>query len=84
MPYRNARRVSLAPSFALAGLVFAVLDLAKYDAALYSEKLLKKRLLDEKVTVIVLTNAGSEAYLQPESFLISDTGNGIASYYLSK
>ena len=130
--YRNALRVSPTLTFSVAGLVSTVLDLAKYDAALYSEKLLKKRtldemwtktklkngetvehglgfgltpykgrrrvghsgghtgfsttmtrLIDEKVSVIVLTNSDSEGHLQPESFLISDIANEIASYYFS-
>jgi D-alanyl-D-alanine carboxypeptidase len=131
--YRNALRVSPTLSFSLAGLVSTVLDLAKYDAALYTEKLLKRRtldemwtrgklnngqtvdhglgfglspykgrrrvghsgghtgfsttitrLIDEKVTVIVLTNSDNEGHLQPESFLISDIANEIALYYFAK
>lgn len=131
--YRNALRVSPTLTFSPAGLVSTVLDLAKYDAALYTEKLLKKRtldemwtkaklnngetvenglgfgltpyqgrrrvghsgghtgfsttmtrLVDEKVTVIVLTNSDNEGYLNPKSFLISDIANEIASYYFSK
>lgn len=40
--YRNAERVSPTLTFSTAGLVSTVLDLAKWDAALYTEKLLKK------------------------------------------
>ncbi len=128
--YRNALRVSPTLTFSVAGLVSNVLDLAKYDAALYTEKLLKKstleqmwtkgklnngetfdnglgfgltpfqnrrrvghsgghtgfsttitRLIDDKITVIVLTNSDNEGYLKPESFLISDIANEIASFY---
>jgi D-alanyl-D-alanine carboxypeptidase len=131
--YRNALRVSPTLTFSLAGLVSTVLDLAKYDDALYTEKLLKKRtldemwtkaklnngetiehglgfgltpykrhrrgghsgghtgfsttitrLIDEKITVIVLTNSDSDGHLQPGSFLISEIANQIASYYFSK
>ena len=132
--FQNAWRVSPTLSFSLAGLVSTVLDLAKYDAALYTEKLLKKqtldlmwtkarlnngetvehglgfgmtpfrghrrvghsgghtgfsttvtRLIDHKLTVIVLSNADSAGYLkQPESFLISEIANEIASYYFIK
>jgi len=131
--YRNALRVSPTLTFSLAGLVSTVLDLAKYDAALSTERLLKKRtldemwtktklkngelvdhglgfgltpynghrrvghsgghtgfsttmtrLIDEKVTVIVLTNSDNEGHLQPESFLISNIANEIASYYFSR
>ncbi len=125
--FRNAVRISPTLSFSVAGLVSTVLDLAKYDAALYTEKLLKKstleqmwtsaklnngdttenglgfgltpyqghkrvghsggaagfsttitRLIDDKVTVIVLTNADQEG------FLISDIANEIAAFYFAK
>jgi CubicO group peptidase (beta-lactamase class C family) len=125
--YRNAVRISPTISFSLAGLVSTVLDLAKWDAALDTEKLLKKstikqmwtkaklnngqtvdhglgfgmtpfrnhrraghsggaagfattitRLIDDKVTVIVLTNADREG------FLISEIANEIASFYFNK
>ncbi len=128
--FRNAERISPTLSFSVAGLVSTVLDLAKYDAALYTEKLLKKstlkqmwtnarlnngqvidhglgfgmtpfqghrrvghsggapgfatsisRFVDDKVTVIVLTNADNEGFLNPKSFLISDIANEIASFY---
>lgn len=131
--FHNAMRVSPTISFSLAGLVSTVLDLAKYDAALYTEKLLKKqtldqmftkaklnngqeiehglgfgmtpfrnhrrvghsgghtgfsttitRLIDHKLTVIVLSNADSAGYLKRESFLMSEIANEIASYYFSK
>lgn len=131
--FRNALRISPTLTFSLAGLVSTVLDLAKYDAALYTEKLLKKqtldlmwtkarlnngqeiehglgfgmtpfrnrrrvghsgghtgfsttitRLTDDKITVIVLSNADSDGYLKPESFLMSEIANEIASYYFSK
>jgi D-alanyl-D-alanine carboxypeptidase len=131
--FLNAWRVSPTLSFSLAGLVSTVLDLAKYDAALYTEKLLKKstldlmwtkarlnngqeiehglgfgmtpfrdhrrvghsgghtgfastitRLIDDKITVIVLSNADSAGYLKSKSFLMSEMANEIASYYFSK
>ncbi len=52
----NALRVSPTLSFSLAGLVSTVLDLAKYDAALYTEKLLKKQTLDLMFTKARLNN----------------------------
>ncbi len=112
-----------------AGLVSTVLDMAKLDAALYGEKLLKRttleqmwtnaklnngeivqsyglgfgltpfrgrrrvghsgggglgfsttitRLIDDKVTVIILTNANQEG------FLIQNIANEIASFYFNK
>jgi D-alanyl-D-alanine carboxypeptidase len=128
--YRNALRVSPTLTFSVAGLVSNVLDLAKYDAALYSEKLLKRRtfeemwtktklnngetvehglgfgltpykghrrvghsgghtgfsttltrLIDKKVSVIILTNSDSEGHLQPGGFLISEIANEIATFY---
>jgi len=128
--YRNAVRISPTLSFSVAGLVSTVLDLAKYDAALYTEKLLKKstleqmwtktklnngqvvdnglgfgmtpfrghrrvghsggapgfattitRLVDDKITVIILTNADHKGHTQGNGFLISDIANEIASYY---
>jgi len=123
--FRNARLSSLF-EFANAGLVSTVLDMAKLDAGLYGEKLLKRatleqmwtnanlnngeivqsyglgfgltpfrgrrrvghsggggfgfsttitRLIDDKVTVIVLTNADQEG------FLIQEIANEIASFY---
>ena len=39
------------------------------------------RFVDDKVTVIVLTNADNEGFLNPKSFLISDIANKIASFY---
>lgn len=123
--FRNARLSPLF-EFANAGLVSTVLDMAKLDAALYGEKLLKRatleqmwtnanlnngeivqsyglgfgltpfrgrrrvghsggggfgfsttitRLIDDKVTVIVLTNADQEG------FLIQEIANEIASFY---
>jgi D-alanyl-D-alanine carboxypeptidase len=44
--FRNAVRISSTISFSTAGLVSTVLDLAKWDAALYTEKLLKKPTLE--------------------------------------
>lgn len=128
--YRNTKRVSPTLSFSLGGLVSNVLDLAKYDAALYTEKLLQKRTLDEmftkaklndgqtvdqglsfgmtpfqnhprvghsgghigfastitrliddKVTVIILTNSDNKGYIKPKGFLIGDIANEIASFY---
>ncbi len=54
--FRNALRVSPTLTFSLAGLVSTVLDLAKYDAALYTEKLLKKQTLDKMFTKAKLNN----------------------------
>ncbi len=131
--FRNALRVSPTLSFSLAGLVSTVLDLAKYDAALYTEKLLKKqtldamwtkaklnngqtvdhglgfgmtpfrnrrrvghsgghtgfsttitRLIDDKMTVIILSNADNEGYLKAKSFLIAEIANEIASFYFTR
>ena len=52
----NAMRVSPTLSFSLAGLVSTVLDLAKYDAALAGEKLLKKKTLELMFTKAKLNN----------------------------
>lgn len=131
--FRNALRVSPTLSFSFGGLVSTVLDLAKYDAALYTEKLLKKktldemftksalnngqsveqglgfglspynghrrighsgghtgfaatisRLIDDKITVIVLSNADSKGYQKPESFLMNEIANEIASFYFKE
>jgi CubicO group peptidase (beta-lactamase class C family) len=43
-------------------LYLTVLDLAKWDAALYTEKLLKKASLDEMWTPIRLNNGKTEKY----------------------
>ena len=126
----NALRISPTLSFSLGGLVSTVLDLAKYDAALYTEKLLKKqtldrmwtpaklndgqtveyglgfgmtpyegrrrvghsggqagfsttitRLIDDKITVIALSNADSAGHLNPKGFLVNDIANQIAAFY---
>jgi CubicO group peptidase (beta-lactamase class C family) len=53
--FRNARLSPLF-EFANAGLVSSVLDMAKLDAALYTEKLLKKQTLDEMWTNAKLNN----------------------------
>lgn len=131
--YRNSLQVSPTLSFSLAGLVSTVLDLAKYDAALYTEKLFKRstleqmwtrtflnngqivdhglgfgmtpfrghrrvghsgghtgfattitRLVDDKITVIIFTNADSNGYKSKNGFLISDIANEIASFYFNK
>jgi len=54
--FRNAVRLSPTISFSLAGLVSTVLDLAKWDAALYTEKLLKKNTLEQMWTDAKLNN----------------------------
>ncbi len=54
--YYNAFRVSPTLEFSLAGIVSTVLDLAKYDAALYKEKLLKKSTLEQMFTKAKLNN----------------------------
>ena len=54
--YRNCLQVSPTLTFSLAGLVSTVLDLAKYDAALYTEKLLKKSTLEQMWTKTTLNN----------------------------
>lgn len=58
--YHNALRVSPTLMFSLAGIVSTVTDLAKYDAALYSEKLLRQSTLKEMWTKVVL-NDGTTA-----------------------
>lgn len=131
--YRNAVRISPTITFSTAGLVSTVLDLAKWDAALSSEKLLKQstikqmwtkaklnngqevdhglgfgmtpyqghrrvghsggvagfsatltRLVDDNVTVIVLTNADNVGFVKSKSFLIAEIANEIASFYFKK
>ena len=54
--FRNAVRISPTLSFSTAGLVSTVLDLAKWDAALSSEKLLKKSTLNQMWTNAKLNN----------------------------
>ncbi len=54
--YRNAARYSPTLTFSTGGLVSTVLDLAKYDAALASEKLLKKPTLEQMWTNARLNN----------------------------
>jgi len=130
--YKNAVRVSPTLSFSLGGLISTVEDLAKYDSALYTEKLLKRstldqmferiklnngqkaeyglgfgltpyqghrrvghsggqngfattitRLIDKKITVIILSNADSKGYKTKNGFLISDIANEIASFYFN-
>jgi D-alanyl-D-alanine carboxypeptidase len=54
--FRNATRISPTLSFSVAGIVSTVLDLAKYDAALYTEKLLKKKTLQQMWTATKLNN----------------------------
>jgi CubicO group peptidase (beta-lactamase class C family) len=54
--YYNAFRVSPTLLFSVAGIVSTVLDLAKYDAALYTEKLLKKSTLEQMFTKGELNN----------------------------
>lgn len=56
----NALRVSPTLTFSLAGIVSTVPDLAKYDAALYDDRLLKQSVLREMWTKAKLNN-GSEA-----------------------
>lgn len=128
--YQNVLRVSPTLEFSLAGIVSTILDLAKYDAALYNDRLLKKatleqmwtraklnngqiidhglgfgmtpfrghrrvghsgghngfsstitRLMDDKITVIILSNADNKGYKNKNGFLISDIANNIASFY---
>lgn len=126
--YRNADWVDPVIEFSNGGLTSTVLDLAKWDASLYTEELLKRttlalmwtnatlnsgetvpsyglgfgltpfhgrkrvghsgggpgfataitRFLDEKTTVIVLTNADQEG------FVIGDMANEIAALYFSE
>lgn len=123
--YRNADWVNPVVEFSNGGLISTVLDLAKWDASLYTGKLLKRttfelmwtnaklnsgeivpsyglgfgltpyqkrkrvghsgggpgfataitRFVDDKVTVIILSNADQEG------FLIGEMANEIASYY---
>lgn len=58
--FRNAVRISPTISFSVAGLVSTVLDLAKWDAALYTEKLLKKTTLEQMWTYTELNNGEIE------------------------
>lgn len=54
--FRNAGRINPAVEFAEGGLVSTVLDMAKWDAALYSEKLLKHASLEQMWTNAKLNN----------------------------
>lgn len=126
--YRNARQMNPVVEFATGGLISTVLDMAKWDAALDGEKLLKRtdfkqmwtnaklnngdivssyglgfgltpfrgrkrvghtggipgfatalqHFLDDRVSVIILTNSDQE------NFLIGEMANEIASFYFSK
>lgn len=64
--YRNAVWYSPTLTFSTAGLVSTVLDLAKWDAALYTEKLLKKKTLEQMWTNPRLNNGQ----------LVTETGLG--------
>lgn len=48
--FRNARQTKTAVGFASGGLVSTILDMAKWDAALYTEKLLKRATLEQMMT----------------------------------
>lgn len=50
--FRNSEQLDHVGEFAAGGIISTVMDLAKYDAALYGEKLLKRKTLD-----IMFTNA---------------------------
>ncbi len=54
--FRNAERPNPTLSFSIGGLISTVLDLAKWDAALYTEKLLKKSTLEQMWTYTKLNN----------------------------
>src|SRR5262249_7783770 len=54
--FRNALRLSPTLTFSTAGLVSTVLDLAKWDAALYTERLVKKSTLEQMWTNARLNN----------------------------
>ncbi len=54
--FRNAERPNPTLSFSIGGLISTVLDLAKWDAALYTEKLLKKSTLEQMWTNTKLNN----------------------------
>lgn len=57
--YLNAGRINPATEFSGGGLVSTVQDMAKWDAALYSEKLLKQASLEEMWTNAKLNNGQS-------------------------
>jgi D-alanyl-D-alanine carboxypeptidase len=57
--YSNALRVSPTLMFSLAGIISTVADLAKYDAALYGEKLLQRTTLKEMWTKVVLNDGAT-------------------------
>jgi CubicO group peptidase (beta-lactamase class C family) len=64
--YRTAVWYSPTLTFSTAGLVSTVLDMAKWDAALYTEKLLKKSTLEQMWANPKLNNGG----------LVTETGLG--------
>ncbi len=54
--YRNANRMNPVVEFSNGGLVSTVFDLAKWDAALYTQKLLKRATLEQMWTNAKLNN----------------------------
>lgn len=64
--FRNATWYSPTLTFSTAGLVSTVLDLAKWDAALYTDRLLKKSTLEQMWTPARLNNG----------HLVTETGLG--------
>ncbi len=54
--FRNARQVKLATQLGNSGLVSTVIDMAKWDASLYTDKLLKPASLDQMWTNATLKN----------------------------
>ncbi len=54
--FRNSQQMNPVTEFADGGLVSTVLDMAKWDAALYTEKLLKRKTLEQMWTNAKLNN----------------------------
>jgi CubicO group peptidase (beta-lactamase class C family) len=70
---RNAEYTSETWAYAEGGIISTAADLAKWDAALYTEKLLKRTSLEQMWTPAQLNN-GKEA-------IIGDNGAGKPNYY---
>ena len=59
---KNARYLSMTQPFAAGSLLSTVADLARWDAALYTEKLLKRASLEKAWTPFVLKNGKATGY----------------------
>lgn len=82
----NAERTSPTQPFSAGALVSTVEDMAKWDAALYTEKLLKKATLEQMWTAASLSGGGSANYGfgwavgRPQGHRLVGHGGGITGF----